>query len=289
MTAHAIVTRDVRARCGSPIAVSLCATPSYERLHLYFFLEGIVREALTVQERPMRKIVAVSVLSVLAATSVAAVVVLRRAPGATMTADLERDLSLATSVQTTRTGIVSAIEQGRNGAPSGTSSGARMVVPTKKRAPAPAPAATVAAVPIAPADQSPEPAVIAPPEVSVPTAAAATVAETKVVAPAPDPNATVLAPGGPSAIPSTEGDHGSGDVGRGNEGNRGGTRGRMGGIIGVILRGGSAGDDHCEPNGRGRNGHPTGGVIGAIGGIILNGGGIPTGSLPGGVRTGRRW
>ena len=236
----------------------------------------------------MRKIVAISALSVLAAGSVAAVVVLTRAPRSTMTADLERDLNLATSVQATRTGVVSAIEQGRNGAPSGTSKGARMVVPTKRRAPSAAPSPTVAEVAIAPADVNPEPAVIAPPDVSLPTSTAATVAEAVVSASAPDPNATVPMPGGPSAGTSSEGVHSSGNIGAGNEGNRGGTRGRMGGIIGVILRGGSAGDDNCEPPGRGRNGQG-GGVIGAIGGILAGGGGMPTGSLPGGNRAGRRW
>jgi len=240
----------------------------------------------------MRKIVAISALSVLAAGSVAAVVMLTRAPGGTMTADLERDLNLATSVQATRTGIVSAIEQGRNGAPSGTSKGARMVVPTKRKAPAPAAAPTVADVAIAPADVNPEPAVIAPPDVSAPTAVAATVAEAVVAASAPDPNETIAMPGGPSAGTSTEGVHNSGNTGSGAEGDRGRTRGRMGGIIGVILRGGSAGDDHCEPPGRGRNRNPIGGAvgaIGAIGGVLVGGGGIPTGSLPGGNRGARRW
>ena len=236
----------------------------------------------------MRKIVAISALSVLAAGSVAAVVVLTRAPGGTMTADLERDLSLATSVQATRTGVVSAIEQGRNGAPSGTSAGARMVVPTKKRTPSAAHSPTVAEVAIAPADVSPEPAVIAPPELSVPTSTAATVADADVAASAPDPNATITMPGGPSAGASTEGVHTSGNIGAGSDGNRGGVRGRMGGIVGVILRGGAAGDDHCEPPGRGRNGQGAG-VIGAIGGILAGGGGMPIGSLPGGNRGGRRW
>ena len=237
----------------------------------------------------MRKIVAISALSVLAAGSVAAVVALTRAPDGTMTADLERDLSLATSVQATRTGVVSAIEQGRNGAPSGQLKGARMVVPTRTRAPGAAPAPTIAEVAIAPADQSPEPAEVAPSDVSVPATAAAIVAEATVTMPAPDPNATIPAPGGPSAGVSTEGDHSAGDVGRGTDGNRGGARGRLGGIVGVILRGGAAGDDNCEPPGRRRNGNPTAGVIGAIGGILAGGGAMPTGSLPGGSRGGRRW
>ena len=239
----------------------------------------------------MRKIVAISALSVLAAGSVAAIVASTRAPNGTMTADLERDLSLATSVQATRTGVVSAIEQGRNGAPSGQSKGARMVVPTKKRALGAAPAPTVAEVAIAPADQSPEPALIAPSEVSVPATAAAIVAEATVTMPAPDPDAAIPAPGGPSAGVSTEGDRSSGDIGRGTDGNRGGVRGRMGGIVGVILRGGAAGDDNCEPpGGRRRNGgNPTAGVISAIGGILAGGGSMPIGSLPGGSRGGRRW
>ncbi|MEO7362177.1 MAG: hypothetical protein ABI120_17740 [Gemmatimonadaceae bacterium] len=238
----------------------------------------------------MRKIVAISALTVLAAGSVAAIVIMTRTPGGTMTADLERDLNLATSVQTTRTGIVSAIEQGRNGAPSGTSKGARMVVPTRKRAPGAAPAPTIAEVAIAPAEVNPEPALSA--DVSAPTSAAATTAIAVVAATAPDPDATIDMPGGPSAGTSSEGVHNTGNTGRGAEGNRGGTMGRIGGMIGVVLRGGSAGDDHCEPPGRGRNGNPIGGAvgaIGAIGGILVGGGGMPTGSLPGGNRGGRRW
>ena len=236
----------------------------------------------------MKKIVAISALSVLAASSVAAVVLLTRAPGGRMTADLERDLSLATSVQTTRTGVVSAIEQGRNGAPSGTSLGARMVVPTRKRAPSAAHSPTIAEVASAQADVNPEPAVIAPPDVTAPTSIAATVAEAVVSASAPDPNATSTMPGGPSAGSSNEGAHSSGNIGAGTDGDRGGIRGRIGGIIGVILRGGAAGDDHCEPPGRGRNG-TMGGTMGAIGGILAGGLGMPTGSLPGGNRGGRRW
>lgn len=239
----------------------------------------------------MKKVVAISALSVLAAGSVAAGVVMMRAPGDTMTADLERDLSLATSVQTTRTGVVSAIEQGRNGAPSGSAKGERMVVPTRKRAPIAAPSATVAAAPVAPPDVSPEPTVIAPPDLSVPTATSSTSAETQVVAATPDPSANTPAPGGPSDTPSNEGRRGSGVIYGGTGGGTAGTSGRMGGIVGVILRGGSAGDDNCEPRGRGRQEpRPTmGGVAGAIGTILAGGGGMPTGSIPGGVRTGRRW
>lgn len=242
----------------------------------------------------MRKIVAISALSVLAAGSVAAGVVMLRAPGGTMTADLERDLSLATSVQSTRTGVVSAIEQGRNGAPSGSAKGVRMVVPTKKKAPAPAVAQTVAEVPLAPADVSPEPAPMAPPDVSVPTTAAAAVAENAIPAAAPDPHsAEVNATGGPSAGSSNEGaanGAGSGSA----EGRNGGARGVMGGIIGVVLRGGFPGEDNCLPpgrrTGRGTNGEAIGG-IGGIGGVIATRGGIPAGSLPGGGvgGPGRRW
>jgi hypothetical protein len=49
-----------------------------------------------------------------------------------------------------------------------------------------------------------------------------------------------------------------------------------------------AGHDNCEPPGR----RGQTGVLGGLGGVIVNGGGMPGGSIPGGPRSGggnRRW
>lgn len=236
----------------------------------------------------MRKIVAISALSVLAVGAVAAGTYQMRSSSEPMTADLERDLSLATNVQRARSGVVSAIEQGRNGAPSDQSKGERMVVPTKKRAPTRAPSPNVAEVASVAPDVNPEPAPQAPPEVAPPAASTAAAPATVVAeATVPDLSYPTPAPatGGPSAGTASDGNHGNGGVGAGEGGRRGPT---MGGVIGAILRGGTAGVDNCEPNRR-RTGDPVG-TIGAVGGIILGGGGMPNGSIPGGPRGGgRRW
>jgi hypothetical protein len=66
----------------------------------------------------------------------------------------------------------------------------------------------------------------------------------------------------------------------------------MGGMVGVILRGGGAGHDNCEPPNRRNGGGPRGspGIMGGIGGIMANGGGAPNGSIPGGAMPrGRGW
>ena len=213
-----------------------------------------------------------TVLSALAAT--VAVVGCRndsRAPADGMTADLERDLQLAAAVRPQRSGVVSAIEQVANGGPSGTARGVRAAVHVRKRSPLESRSGAkqdVAAAHVAA-------------DVTAPRFA---VGVTQTAAPTdiPDPVAT-----SPSQGPSVGGSDGSytggsdeGSIGRGR-GDDG--RGRGPGGIGVIIRGGGAGDDHCEPQGprRGtRNGGQTGGmggIGGVIGGIIGGAGRFPVG------------
>ncbi|MEO7998583.1 MAG: hypothetical protein ABI852_14135, partial [Gemmatimonadaceae bacterium] len=115
----------------------------------------------------MRKVVAISALSVLAAGSVAIGVQQMRSPHEAMTADLERDLSLANSVQQTRLGVVSALEQGANGGPSGNEVGKRAMVLTNKRAPSAAPSKTVTLAAATPTDRV-DPAEAAPPSATPP-------------------------------------------------------------------------------------------------------------------------
>ena len=213
-----------------------------------------------------------TVLSALAAT--VAVVGCRndsRAPADGMTADLERDLQLAAAVRPQRSGVVSAIEQVANGGPSGTARGVRAAVHVRKRSPLES--RSGAKQDVAAAHVSAD--------VSAPRFA---VGVTQTAAPTdiPDPVAT-----SPSQGPSVGGSDGSyaggsdeGSIGRGR-GDDG--RGRGPGGIGVIIRGGGAGDDHCEPQGprRGtRNGGQTGGmggIGGVIGGIIGGAGRFPVG------------
>ncbi len=168
-----------------------------------------------------------------------------------MTADLERDLQLASTVRAPRTQAVSAIELVANGGPSGRTRGERALVRTPRRAPvaSPSPTEQEVAAPNLPADD--RAALIAP-----------TMTQS-TVAPAPAPVTE------PIAIAAEHGPYigtSSGTYGVGDEGTRGrGDDGWGRGIPGVIIRGGSAGDDHCEPRG-GRRG--TGAGMGGIGGNI---------------------
>lgn len=248
----------------------------------------------------MRKIVTVSTLAIVAAGAIAVSVRETRVPHEAMTADLERDLSLATSVPQKRTGVVSAIEQGRTGAPSGNERGVRAPVITPKRAPSAARSETVMEVAAAPTQTDPAqaPPAVAPPidsSASAPEPVART--QSMAVDNYPAPQAPV-AVGGPSAGGSVDGERGSSSTGSGDD--RRGNSGRghdtpngpppltPGGVIGAILRGGAAGVDNCEPNRR-RTGDAVG-TIGAVGGMILGGGGMPGGSIAGGPRpSGRRW
>ena len=169
-------------------------------------------------------------------------------PGA-MTPDLERDLQMAVNAQRPRTAVVSALEGGVAGAPSGNQQGRREAVATPRRAPRPTPQAEEQETAAAPTvDETPAPAVVVAEQVE-PTPA-----------PAPDPTPQIPSTGGIS-YPTERGPSAGGvmDEGRGERGGEGMGRGRgggMGGVIGVIIRGGSAGVDHCGPNDgrRGRNG-----------------------------------
>jgi hypothetical protein len=172
-----------------------------------------------------------------------------------MTADFQRDLSLASSVRSPHTGTVSAIELNSNGAPSGNSAGIRLGVPTLRRAPSPATSKVVAAVPIAPLPTTDAAASVA---VATPQVASG-IAEAANASAAAEPQIFISpAASGPSA---GDADYGRGDSGRGDSGRHGGG---VGGVIGAIIRGTSAGVDNCEPTGSRRGARDHGGIAGTI-------------------------
>lgn len=199
-----------------------------------------------------------------------------------MTADLERDLHLATTAERPRTAVVSAIEGGPTGAPSGVQVGRRDAVPTPRRSARPAPRTPVTeTVTSESVDEAPAAATVTAERVE-PTPAPSP--EPGVQAP-PDLSTEAVATSGPSA-------RGEQDVGRdrgtdtGDMGNGGGRRGGgWGGIIGVVIRGGGAGDDHCEEHDRRGNGGRigtrvgrNGGIIGAVIGEVIDRGRAPVGT-----------
>lgn len=186
-----------------------------------------------------------------------------------MTADLERDLQLASTVRAPRTQAVSAVELVANGGPSGRARGERALVRTPRRAPVASPSATeqeVAAPNLLSDDHAPR---IAPTMTES--------ADAPAPAPVLEPMATAAEHG--PYIGTSSGTYGVGDEGTRERGDDG--RGRR--SPGVIIRGGSAGDDHCEPRGR-RRGNGTGmggiggniGTIGTVIGIMGGGGGRPS-------------
>jgi len=196
---------------------------------------------------------------------------------AAMTADLERDLDLATNARRPQTAVVSALEGGPRRAPSGTERGQRDAVPVPRRQPRPAPEAEVQeAAATTEVEEAPAPAV----------AVTATVEPTPAPVPEPAPQAPEPVSGpilhGPSD--GTGDATGTGEVGRGGGGRRGGG---FGTLIGVIIRGGSAGVDNCEEHDRRRNGRRRGmggGIItagpGGWGGPIGANGGTPRTTFP---------
>ncbi|MEP6765164.1 MAG: hypothetical protein ABJB66_12665 [Gemmatimonadaceae bacterium] len=221
----------------------------------------------------MRKIVTASALSLFVVCTGLVACDKAKAPNETTTADSERDLNLASSVQRQRTGIVSPIEQMSNGAPSGNNAGRRLGVETKKRAPSPAQSPQAEDIAIAPPDAKP-----------LPTSASVTneVAPAEALpAPAPaeapvmmvtDPIRNSTASAGSSAGNNSIGINGGNDRGRFGSGDRGSMP------EGAIIRGGQAGIDHCEPMpGRGGNGI-LGQTFGATGGAHA-----PQGSTSGGT------
>ena len=204
-----------------------------------------------------------------------------------MTADLERDLQLATAAARPRTAVVSAIEGGPTGAPSGDQVGRRDAVPVPRRTARPTPSAPVTnAVTSASVDEMPVPSTVTVERVEpTPTPSP----EPGVQAP-PDLSTEAVATAGPSARGDENAarDRGtsSGSVGNGDGGRRGGG---WGGIIGVVIRGGGAGDDHCEAHDRRRTGGRIGTRVGGNGGIIgtVIGEAIDRGRAP--VGTPQRW
>jgi len=195
---------------------------------------------------------------------------------AAMTADLERDLDLATNARRPQTAVVSPLEGGPRRAPSGTERGQRDAVPVPRRQPRPTPGAEVQeAAATTEVEEAPAPAV----------AVTATVEPTPAPVPEPAPQAPEPVSGPIPHGPSDgSGDAiGTGEMGRGGGGRRGG----FGTLIGVIIRGGSAGVDNCEEHDRRRNGRRGGmggGIItagpGGWGGPIGANGGTPRTTFP---------
>ncbi len=186
-----------------------------------------------------------------------------------MTADLERDLQLASAVRPARSQAVSAVELTNNGGPSGRNRGARALVRTPRVAPVESPSTTSSEVAAA-GDPAEEMAPLASP----------TMTET-VQAPAPAPvvEPVATAEGHGPYVGTSAGTYGGGsDDGDRDRGR--GERGRGRGIPGVIIRGGSPGEDNCRPRG-GRTAGGMGGIgpnIGTIGTVIGIMGGISGGN-----------
>ena len=209
-----------------------------------------------------------------------------------MTADLERDLQLATVAKLPRTAVVSALEGGPTGAPSGAMTGRRDAVPTARRSVRPTPSAAITeTVSNESVDETPAPATVATERVE-PTPASSP--EPGVQAP-PDLSTEAVTTSGPTARGDDDAGRdrgrGGGNGNGGGNGDGGGGRrgGGWGGIIGVVIRGGGAGDDHCEEHDRRRNGGRIGTRVGGNGGIIgtVIGEVIDRGRAP--VGTPQRW
>ncbi len=199
-----------------------------------------------------------------------------------MTADLERDLQLASSAVRPSSAVVSAIEGGPTYSPSGDERGRRDNVVRRRRAPRPTPQATeVQDTPASTnAEDAPAPAVVT----AEATPAPAPVPEAGTEAPAARPTWGVIYDEGES--------NGRGPSdGRGERGERGtGRDGGGWGGIGVIIRGGGAGVDNCEEHDRRAGRRPRGGMggmggMGGIGGGVIGGviGGAIGGAIGGGM------
>jgi hypothetical protein len=184
-----------------------------------------------------------------------------------MTADLERDLAMASSAARPSNQVVSAIEGGPQNAPSGEQRGRRDAVVRPQRAPRANPRATMTQeAPVTEqVAQAPAPVV----EVANATPAPAPVPTPATDAPAPRPTWGVIYDEGQNTGRGPSDNTGTGSMGTGR-----GRDGGMGGIGGVIIRGGGAGEDHCEPRGgMGRRGRMPGGMggMGGMGGGIIGG------------------
>ena len=189
--------------------------------------------------------------------------------------ELRRDLELAQSQglelasparDHRQAHVVSAIELARPGVP------VRSAVRQKAVLPRPAPAPAPAASPVS--EPAPEPVVVA-----------AATREPEVIShPAPEP----LPVPEPAPVPvrhpsddeastadTNDGDVDAGDVGADGEGSEEDDGSVIGDLIGVVIRGGAVGDDHCEIHDRGRGGGRTDGIpypgtIGMPGGVLIN-------------------
>jgi hypothetical protein len=169
---------------------------------------------------------------------------------AVLNADLERDLKLAQSTSLDLASKQSAAAFPLTEVPIKSSA-----EPSKTVRKAPGPKAVHSTTPTVKAAAEPAPAVEAEPQVDMtaPEPAPSTTTET---AAAPD------APAVPRPSPVNPSPAGDGSWGRGGSGSGGGAGGGavLGGIFGVIIRGGGVDGDRCEiHNGRGRN-RPPGGI-----------------------------
>ncbi|HYW30388.1 MAG TPA: hypothetical protein VE869_02695 [Gemmatimonas sp.] len=182
-----------------------------------------------------------------------------------ITADLERDLALATAPRANRTAVVSAVEGGPTGAPSGSQRGQRAPVRVNRRAPAPSATDVVQEV--------------AAPEITADLPAPTIGADLSESAPAPSP---VSEPEhAPTAVDVDETTIVSGpSAGGDGDGQRGRRGGGIGGLIGAVIRGAVVDGDHCERH-DGRRGRG--------GGVVIGGSRIPggiAGPISGGIRIG---
>ena len=212
----------------------------------------------------MRRIAA-GLLSASAMAAVVGIAACRNSPAndaRAMTADLERDLALATAPRVNRSAVVSAIEGGPTGAPSGTEHGKRAPVAVRKRTPQPSPSPVEQEVAgLSEAAEIPAPVLTVAVSQNAPAPTPTT--EPVAVVPDHDPITDNRPASGPNA---GNGDAGNDGAGNGSDGRRGRGTG-IGTVIGVIIRGGAGGVDHCDPRTDGRRPRGGSGIPGGMGGI----------------------
>jgi hypothetical protein len=97
------------------------------------------------------------------------------------------------------------------------------------------------------------------------------VPQVQVMASAPSPSETPTPDAPPMARPAPVPAQSYPSTGRIPAQGSGGMGGVLGGIFGAVIRGGVGDDDHCDPRGGRRGGHPIGGDV------IYGGGTIPMG------------
>lgn len=99
------------------------------------------------------------------------------------------------------------------------------------------------------------------------------VPQVQVMASAPAPSETPTPDAPPMARPAPVPAQNYPSTGRIPATNSGGMGGILGGIFGAVIRGGVGDDDHCDPRGGRRGGHPIGGDV------IYGGGNIGIGGM----------